>query len=323
MARILSVPDVHGSHEWEVVKTLPEDSYDFIVFHGDYFDSWENEWPDQGENFKNICDFVRKDTEHRKLLIGNHDWSYLSQSREGQNCSGHQSGSIYSEGKITVIRELLLGARDILELAFECDGWVFSHAGFSKTALNYMQEILKNLGIIQDEKEYSISLLNSVLKKRLEEYDIQNFSKWIPFDEKLDWDGCFSGSGDEPSQFCLWIRPDSLLEDAYYNKQVVGHTELCIYDKIYLQQGENKVIVVDSPNHEVYDVLDTQKEYAFFSVPEINKQRKKLFKVVNDIKSQLIMHNDTEDFIRKSLKEHFPDDVVEKLITLAFREYLE
>lgn len=323
MARILSVPDVHGSHEWAVVKTLPKDSYDYIVFHGDYFDSWENEWPDQGENFKNICDFVREDTEHRKLLIGNHDWSYLSQSREGQNCSGHQSGSIYSEGKITVIRELLLGARDILELAFECDGWVFSHAGFSKTAVNYMQEILKNLGMIQDEKEYSISLLNSVFKKRLEEYDIFNFSKWIPFDEKLDWDGCFSGSGDEPSQFCLWIRPDSLLEDAYYNKQVVGHTELCIYDKIYLQQGENKVIVVDSPDHAVYDVLDTQKEYAFFSMPEINKQRKKLFRVVNNIKSQLIMHNDTEVFIRKSLKEHFTDEVVETLIKLAFKEYLE
>lgn len=323
MAKVLSVPDVHGSHEWEVVKTLPKDSYDFIVFHGDYFDSWENEWPDQGENFKNICDFVREDTEHRKLLIGNHDWSYLSQSREGQNCSGHQSGSIYSEGKITVIRELLLGAKDILELAFECDGWVFSHAGFSKTAVNYMQEILKKLGMIQYENEYSISLLNSIFKKRLEEYDIPDFSKWISFDEKLDWDGCFSGSGDEPSQFCLWIRPDSLLDDAYYNKQVVGHTEFCIYDKIYLQQGENKIIVVDSPNHEVYDVLNTQNEYAFFSVAEINKQRKKLFKVVNNIKSQLIMHNDTEDFIRKSLKEHFPDEVVEKLIKLAFDEYLE
>ena len=323
MASILSVPDVHGSHEWEVVKNLPKDNYDYIVFHGDYFDSWENEWPDQGENFKNICDFVREDIAHRKLLIGIHDWSYLSQSREGQNCSGHQSGSIYSEGKITVIRELLLGAKDILELAFECDDWVFSHAGFSKTSVNYIQEILKNLGMIQDGNEYSISLLNSIFKKRLEEYDIPDFSKWISFDEQLDWDGCFSGSGDEPSQFCLWIRPDSLLEDAYYNKQVVGHTELCIYDKIYLQQGENKVIVVDSPDHAVYDVLDTQKEYAFFSMPEINKQRKKLFRVVNNIKSQLIMHNDTEDFIRKSLKEHFPDDVVEKLIKLAFTEYLE
>ena len=175
MARILSVPDVHGSHEWEVVKTLPKDSYDFIVFHGDYFDSWENEQPDQGENFKAICDFVREDTEHRKLLIGNHDWSYLSQSREGQNCSGHQSGSIYSEGKITVIRELLLGTKDILELAFECDGWVFSHAGFSKTAVNYMQVILKNLGFIQDGKDYSISLLNSVLKSGWTNTTFQTF----------------------------------------------------------------------------------------------------------------------------------------------------
>ena len=323
MARILSVPDVHGSHEWEVVKILPKNSYDYIVFHGDYFDAWENEWPDQGDNFKAICNFIREDTEHRKLLIGNHDWSYLSQSREGSNCSGHQTASFNREGKTTLIRELLLSARDILELAFECDGWIFSHAGFSKTAVNYMNEILLKLGIIKNESEYSIDLLNATFKKRLAEYYSTKPVHWTYFDEKLDWDGCFSGSGDEPSQFCLWIRPDSLLEDAYYNKQVVGHTELCIYDKIYLQHGENKVIIVDSPNHEVYDVLDTRSEYTFFSVLDINKKRKKIFKVVNDIKSQLIMHNDKEDFIRKSLKDYFSDDVTEKLIKLAFKEYSE
>ena len=323
MARILSVPDVHGSHEWEVVKILPKNSYDYIVFHGDYFDAWENEWPDQGDNFKAICNFIREDTEHRKLLIGNHDWSYLSQSREGSNCSGHQTASFNREGKTTLIRELLLNARDILELAFECDGWIFSHAGFSKTAVNYMNEILLKLGIIKNESEYSIDLLNATFKRRLAEYYSTTPVHWTYFDEKLDWDGCFSGSGDEPSQFCLWIRPDSLLEDAYYNKQVVGHTELCIYDKIYLQQGENKVIIVDSPNHEVYDVLDTRREYLFSSVLDINKKRKKIFKVVNDIKSQLIMHNDKEDFIRKSLKDYFSDDVTEKLIKLAFKEYSE
>lgn len=118
MAKILSVPDVHGSHEWEVIKTIPKSSYDYIIFHGDYFDAWENEWPDQGDNFKAICNFIREDTEHRKLLIGNHDWSYLSQSREGSNCSGHQTASFNREGKVTIIRELLLNARDILELAF-------------------------------------------------------------------------------------------------------------------------------------------------------------------------------------------------------------
>ena len=321
MARILSVPDVHGSHEWEVVKILPKNSYDYIVFHGDYFDSWENEWPDQGENFKNICDFVREDTEQRKLLIGNHDWSYLSQSREGSNCSGHQSGSKKSEGKISVIRKLLLDSRDILELAFECDDWVFSHAGFSKTAVNYMNEILLKLGIIKNESEYSIDLLNATFKKRLAEYYSTKPVHWTYFDEKLDWDGCFSGSGDEPSQFCLWIRPVSLLDDAYYKKQVVGHTELCIYDKVYLQKGENKIIVVDSPKHEIYDVFDTQKEYTFLSVLEVNKIHKNIFRVINNIKSQLIMHNDKEDFIRKSLKDHFSDDVTEKLIKPAFKEY--
>ena len=323
MASILSVPDVHGSHEWAVVKTLPKDSYDYIVFHGDYFDSWENEWPDQGENFKNICDFVREDTEQRKLLIGNHDWSYLSQSREGSNCSGHQSGSKKSKGKISVIRKLLLDSRDILELAFECDGWVFSHAGFSKTAVNYMNEILLKLGIIKNESKYSIDLLNATFKKRLAEYYSTKPVHWTYFDEKLDWDGCFSGSGDEPSQFCLWIRPDSLLDDAYYKKQVVGHTELCIYDKVYLQKGENKIIVVDSPKHEIYDVFDTQKEYTFLSVLEVNKIHKNIFRVINNIKSQLIMHNDKEDFIRKSLKDYFSDDVTEKLIKLAFKEYSE
>ena len=48
--KVLVVPDVHGSHEWEAVKDMPNDSYDFIVFMGDYFDSWENQWPDLTEN---------------------------------------------------------------------------------------------------------------------------------------------------------------------------------------------------------------------------------------------------------------------------------
>ena len=35
------------------------------------------------------------------------------------------------------------------------------------------------------------------------------------------------------------------------------------------------------------------------------------------------MHNDKEDFIRKSFKDYFSDDVTEKLIKLAFKEYSE
>ena len=31
--KVLVVPDVHGSHEWESVKDMPTDSFDFIVFN--------------------------------------------------------------------------------------------------------------------------------------------------------------------------------------------------------------------------------------------------------------------------------------------------
>lgn len=43
MAKILVIPDVHGSHQWEVAKSISPDSYDYAVFLGDYFDSWEND----------------------------------------------------------------------------------------------------------------------------------------------------------------------------------------------------------------------------------------------------------------------------------------
>ena len=117
--KVLVVPDVHGSREWEIVKTFPQDSYDRIVFMGDYFDAWENKWPEQGENFEAICAFVRQDPERRKALLGNHDWSYLSATVYGAGCSGHQNG------KASKIKSLLISARDILDLAFEADGVVF------------------------------------------------------------------------------------------------------------------------------------------------------------------------------------------------------
>ena len=56
---------------------------------------------------------------------------------------------------------------------------------------------------------------------------------------------------------------------------------------------------------------------------EVNKIHKNIFRMINNIKSQLIMHNDKEDFIRKSFKDYFSDDVTEKLIKLAFKEYSE
>ena len=34
--KILIIPDVHGSHEWEAAKKLPVTAYDYAVFLGDF-----------------------------------------------------------------------------------------------------------------------------------------------------------------------------------------------------------------------------------------------------------------------------------------------
>lgn len=299
MARILSIPDVHGSHQWEAVKSVPKDSYDYIVFHGDYFDSWENQWPDQGENFKAICDFVREDTEHRKLLIGNHDFAYLSLS----GISGTQDKPFWE------IQNLIKSNLDIIDIAFECDEWIFSHAGFSDT---WVQTVKKIFNV----KQFSISLLNEQFHRLSSD---NNYSgKRDSLYELLNWYGFLSPSGDEISQGPLWIRPESLLQDAYYPKQVVGHTEMCLYEKVFLQQKENRVIVVDSALHEIYSVFDTTAEYDFITIPEFFKWYKRTLKIINDIKSQIFYHKDEDEFIQTSLKEHFSEEIAERLFRTSF-----
>jgi len=318
MARILTIPDIHGTHQWEVVKTIPANTYDYVIFLGDYFDSWENEWPDQGENFKSICDFVREDPEHRKLLLGNHDWSYISGTKTG-SCSGHQNN------RAMEIRLLLKLNLDIIDLAFECDGWVFSHAGFSETWIKSIKKCFHSIfdvdGYEWTENDFCVDFINRQFHSFSHSPEDDYF--FYEFDELLDWYGFLSPSGDEISQGSLWIRPESLLQDAYYKNQVIGHTEICLYDKVYLKKNDNCIVCVDSSLHEVYSVFDTESETTFISTEEYYKIYKRTLKIINDIKSQVIYHKDDVDFIRNSLNEHFTADIAARLYKNAFKDWLE
>ena len=289
--KILIVPDTHGSHNWEIVKTIPKENYDKIIFMGDYFDSWDNQWPDQGENFKNECDFVREDILNRKMVFGNHCWSYISGSRDGGAVSGHQIS------KIGEIRALLNANYDILDIAEEYDGWIFSHAGFSKTWVDgYFKPLLhqeldkwpeedeNGKGVVWDESEYSIQFINDFFHKHSHWPGAPDFS--IGLDELLDWHGYFSGSGNERTQGPFWIRPESLLMDAYYPNQVVGHTEYGVYGPLGLENKGNKVLVVDSPTHSNIFIFDTENPGDFITVDKFNKTFKVISKVLNDGRSQ-------------------------------------
>lgn len=262
MSNVIPIADVHGSHKWESICNAPHDSDTIFVFMGDYFDSWTNRWPDQGENFMNICKWVREDTEHRKMLIGNHDWSYLSGTRDGEAVSGHQPDHVHE------IRGMLTSNLDIIDLAFEIDGIVFSHAGFSKywVTSTLFQQIHVELdewpdddtgkkGKVWDESEFSIDFLNKFWHKHTHNLGDETF--FYGFDEILDWHGLYSGSGDEITQGPLWIRPNALLEEPYFDKQVVGHTEMSLDYYVKIKEGENYLVIVDSRDHSIFGVIST------------------------------------------------------------------
>ena len=113
------------------------------------------------------------------------------------------------------------------------------------------------------------------------------------FEELLDWYGFFSSSGNEITQGPLWIRPEALLKDAFYETQIVGHTECCLGDFAVLRDKDinlnrmNTVITADSSSHLLFDVIDTENLPAeAMSLLEFSKFYKQTQKQIYDIKSQ-------------------------------------
>ena len=114
----------------------------------------------------------------------------------------------------------------------------------------------------------------------------------IGFDELLDWHGVFSGTGDEPMQGLLWCRPSALLKEPYYPNQVVGHTEMCYGEPVGLKSKEGRVLVVDSTDHDLIYVFDTDNPGDFMFESDYNRLSKKINKALGTIWSMKLTDED-------------------------------
>lgn len=321
MAKVLSISDMHGSNNWE--KAVKEFEYDYVVFLGDVCDAWENHWPQQGENIQNIFKFIREDPEHHKFCIGNHDFAYLTGTREGMYVSGHQ------HEHIAELRALFTANLDIIDLAAEIGGVVFSHAGFSDCWTRF--SLFKQLhyeydewpkddgsgGKVWDESEFSIKLLNEYWHNRTHIPGDPEFR--YGFDEILDWYGTFSGSGDEVSQGPLWIRPESLMKQPFFPKQVVGHTEFCIDKFFNIKSDDNMLIITDSRKHNIFEVIDTEKfeSREWVTLREIGSYHKAALYAVNNVKSRKVC---TKEELAKEVKKTKRNFDIDKLFEWGFDE---
>ena len=188
--------DIHGRPHWKdiVVKEQP----DRVIFIGDYFDSFDDyNAAEQMWNFEQIINFKLSGKAEVIILIGNHDYHYM------RGVTEHYSG--YQHGAAPAIEQLLEDNKQHMQMCYQMDDYLFSHAGVSYDWLTVNKwegwESVEEK--VNDLWEYTPRVFG--------------FAGWDPY-------------GDSVISSPIWIRPKSLQRanrDTLRNQfiQVVGHTE--------------------------------------------------------------------------------------------------
>jgi hypothetical protein len=198
------IGDIHGRQAWSSILEKNIDAKRFI-FVGDYFDSNTISYLDQIQNFKNIIQLKEQSSIEIIMLIGNHDHHYFPDVIK-DNMPKYQSPS--SQAIIEAISE----NRHHLQMAFQFDNILCTHAGVGKTFLD------RELGIDSWAIKNIANDLNELFKLNPLAFKFKNFG--IKTDP----------TGDNIGQTPIWIRPLSLILDGMALKdkiiQVVGHTQM-------------------------------------------------------------------------------------------------
>lgn len=213
---------------------------DRVIFIGDYFDSFDISGVEQIYNFKEIIEYketsftnVGTDTQHKTeviMLIGNHDHHYYPEIGDN-GTSGYQRG--IAPNIIQVIDE----NRKHLQIAYQMDEFLFSHAGVSSV---FMDEVF---GVNGWQVETLTDQLNEMFMYRP---GVFSFNGLDPY-------------GDDEYQTPIWIRPRSLMR-ANRNTlrtrfiQVTGHTQVNKLDLAGAQKAAGG-------RYYLIDCLGTSGEY--------------------------------------------------------------
>lgn len=216
----LIIGDLHGKDCW---KDIQVDSYDKVIFLGDYVDHWTLFDRLIYQNLQNVIELKRQNPERVELLLGNHDVQYLHYPH--YLCSGFRPSMQRS------LTFTFKEHRDLFKIAYQKDNYLISHAGVTNKWYSDLLE-LRLVQQIRDEQDTVADLVNKVE---------QTSQRWL-----LHQAGSSRG-GNGPGGI-NWADKKELITDmleGYY--QVVGHTVI------------QDVEVVTQPNKSAtfIDVLDT------------------------------------------------------------------
>ena len=205
--KLVAIGDIHGRDYWKQIVEQEQD-VDIFVFVGDYFDSFTIKGVDQINNFLDIIEFKKTTNKEVILLIGNHDYHYYP-STDDSGTSGYQTLMAPS------IKHVVDDNKQHLQLAYQIDEFVFTHAGLSSV---WLDDIIEDWDV------------DNVVDKVNELFQYQPGKiAYRSYKQVGDQVYGAQGYGNETFQGPLWIRPSALMTA---NKktlrkqiiQVVGHT---------------------------------------------------------------------------------------------------
>lgn len=205
------IGDIHGHDTWKQVVEKERDA-DRFIFIGDYFDSFTVPGLIQIQNFQDIIAFkksrrgielIANELQNVIMLIGNHDYHYFPEV-------GYTGTSGFQNRMAPSINHVINNNREHLQMCYQFDEFIFSHAGICETWMD------KKFG---DYANYGWSEENIADK-------INELFEYQP--RQLGFSGRDS-YGDNIGQSPIWIRPRSLQKSNYDNLrskviQIVGHT---------------------------------------------------------------------------------------------------
>jgi len=194
MKRTIFLGDTHGRTTWKDIIT--KENPDRVIFIGDYFDSFDIGGAEQMHNFKEIIEYKKNTSSEVIMLIGNHDFHYYP---GGETYSGYQHGAA------PAIRQLLEENKDHLQMCYQLDNILCTHAGIGHNWL------------VEQERYESGSIADFI-------NDLWNYKP-----NQFMFCG-FDPYGDSKTQTPIWIRPMSLMsgnKETFLKTdyiQIVGHT---------------------------------------------------------------------------------------------------
>jgi hypothetical protein len=203
------IGDVHGRSLWKLI--VHQENPDQVIFIGDYFDSFDIKGADQLNNFLDIIEYKKSSGKEVIMLIGNHDYHYFPEVGDN-GTSGYQSIFSYQ------ISPVIDSNREHLQMVYQMDEFLFSHAGVSSA---FMDSVF---GINGWKTDTIVNDLNELFKYKPLSFEfgmavsIKKMSYLDPY-------------GDNEEQSPIWIRPRSLMA-ANRNTlrkqviQIVGHTQV-------------------------------------------------------------------------------------------------